>query len=94
MLGPLRNNSIALARRQPLLALPLDRARTRVQFGRPIAARSAIQAMLADTVTDLALVACEALGRAAERAVQIHGGTGFMKDCPSSTSTARATSRC
>jgi acyl-CoA dehydrogenase len=29
----------------------------------------------------LKLFASEALGRAADRAVQIHGGTGFMKDC-------------
>jgi acyl-CoA dehydrogenase len=27
------------------------------------------------------LFASEALGRAADRAVQIHGGTGFMRDC-------------
>ncbi len=28
------------------------------------------------------LFASEALGRAADRAVQIHGGMGFMRDCP------------
>jgi len=30
----------------------------------------------------LKLFASEALGRAADRAVQIHGGMGFMRDCP------------
>jgi alkylation response protein AidB-like acyl-CoA dehydrogenase len=29
----------------------------------------------------LKLFASEAVGRAADRAVQIHGGMGFMKDC-------------
>ena len=29
----------------------------------------------------LKLFASEALGRAADRAVQIHGGMGFMRDC-------------
>jgi acyl-CoA dehydrogenase len=79
-----------------------------VQFDRPIAEQQAIQHMLADTATDIALTrpalyaaaerrdagervtqaaamlklfASEALGRAADRAVQIHGGMGFMRDC-------------
>ncbi|MCB9651378.1 MAG: acyl-CoA dehydrogenase family protein [Alphaproteobacteria bacterium] len=82
-------------------------AQTREQFGRPIAEFQLIQAMLADSSTELLaaktmvrataarfdrgkapsadasrckLFATEALGRVADRAVQIHGGAGYIAD--------------
>jgi acyl-CoA dehydrogenase len=91
------------------LALGAEYAKTRVQFGKPIAEQQAIQHMLADTAVEITLLrpalyaaarrrdagerlsheaaalklfASEALGRAADRTVQIFGGMGFMKDCP------------
>ncbi len=93
---------------EELLSVSATHAMNRVQFGKPIAEQQAIQHMLADTATDIAMVrpalyaaaarrdggqtvtqeaamlklyASEALGRAADRAVQIHGGMGFMRDC-------------
>jgi acyl-CoA dehydrogenase len=107
-LGRLSLAARCLGTMEELLALSVEHARTRVQFGKPIAEQQAIQHMLADTATDIALVrpalyqagqrrdagervtqeaamlklfASEALGRAADRAVQIHGGMGFMRDC-------------
>ena len=82
-------------------------ARTRTQFGRPIAEFQLIQAMIADSVTESlaarALVldtarrfdagdkvtgpisaakyfASEMVGRVADRAVQIHGGAGYVAE--------------
>ena len=82
-------------------------ARTRVQFGRPIAEFQLIQGMVADSSTELLaaramveataalfdagrmpsadasrckLFTSEALGRVADRAVQIHGGAGYIAD--------------
>jgi acyl-CoA dehydrogenase len=81
-------------------------ARTREQGGRPIAARQLVQALVADSVTELmagrslvldvarryddgsdrrtgpaaAKYFCsEMVGRVADRAVQIHGGAGYMR---------------
>jgi acyl-CoA dehydrogenase len=107
-LGRLSLAARCLGTMQELLALSVEHARNRVQFGKPIAEQQAIQHMLADSATDVAMVrpalyaaavrrddgesvthdaamlklfASEALGRAADRAVQIHGGMGFMRDC-------------
>ena len=85
-------------------------ARTRVQFGQPIASFQAIQHMLADSLTELwaarlmtyrvaqeiddgvdvkvqhahcsmvKLYASEMAGRVADRAVQIFGGRGYMRE--------------
>ncbi len=82
-------------------------ARTRTQFGKPIAEHQLIQAMLADSraeayaakcmvletsrakdrgenvATDAAcckMFASEMVGRVADRAVQIHGGAGYMEE--------------
>ena len=90
------------------VSLAVEHAKNRVQFGKPLAEQQAIQHMLADTATDIAMLrpalyaaaqkrdggerlsaeaamlklfASEALGRAADRTVQIFGGMGFMKDC-------------
>lgn len=107
-LGRLSLAARCLGTMEELLAVSVEHARNRRQFGKPIAEQQAIQHMLADTATDIAMVrpalyavaerrdrgepvtheaamlklfASEALGRAADRAVQIHGGMGFMKDC-------------
>ena len=84
----------------------VEYARTRRQSGRPIGAFQLVQAMVADSVTDLhagrALVldaaraydvgtdgrvapsaakyfCSEMVGRVADRAVQVHGGAGYMR---------------
>jgi acyl-CoA dehydrogenase len=108
-LGRLSLAARCLGTMEELLALSVEHARTRVQFGKPIAEQQAVQHMLADTATEVAMLrpalyqaaarrdagervtqeaamvklfASEALGRAADRAVQVHGGMGFMRDCP------------
>jgi acyl-CoA dehydrogenase len=107
-LGRLSLAARCLGTMEELLAVSVAHAKNRVQFGKPIAEQQAIQHMLADTATDIAMLrpalyaaagrrdggetvthdaamlklyASEALGRAADRAVQIHGGMGFMRDC-------------
>ena len=107
-LGRLSLAARCLGTMEELLDLSVEHARNRVQFGKPIAAQQAIQHMLADIATDIAMLrpalyaaavrrdegdtvthdaamlklyGSEALGRAADRAVQIHGGMGFMRDC-------------
>lgn len=107
-LGRLSLAARCLGTMEELLSLSVAHARNRVQFGKPIAEQQAIQHMLADSATDIAMIrpalyaaaarrddgesvthdaamlklfASEALGRAADRAVQIHGGMGFMRDC-------------
>ncbi|HJU23091.1 MAG TPA: acyl-CoA dehydrogenase family protein [Casimicrobiaceae bacterium] len=107
-LGRLSLAARCLGTMEELLAVSVEHAKNRVQFGKPIAEQQAIQLMLADTAVDIALLrpslydaaqrrdagervthdaamlklfASEALGRAADRAVQIHGGMGFMRDC-------------
>lgn len=84
-------------------------ARSRVQFGKPIAEHQMIQAMLADSATETfagramvleaarlfdtgerivqqaasaKLFCSEMVGRVADRAVQIHGGAGYMQASP------------
>ena len=85
------------------------------QFGKPIAEFQLVQAMLADSKTEIyaarsmvldaarrrddghdvsieaacgKLFASEMCGRVADRAVQIHGGAGYVSDMRSSASTA------
>ncbi len=94
---------------EKLLKVSADYAKQRVQFGKPIATKQAIQFMLADVATELfaarnmvyntawridqgemavkemamcKLYATELVGRAADIAMQIHGGMGYMKDLP------------
>ncbi len=91
------------------LASAADYAKTRQQFGKPIAEHQAIQWMLADSRTELdasrlltlraaslkeagrpfsreasmaKLYASEAVNRITARALQIHGGYGYVKDYP------------
>jgi acyl-CoA dehydrogenase len=107
-LGRLSLAARCLGTMEECVSLAVEHAKNRVQFGKPIAEQQAIQHMLADTATDIALLrpalydaarkrdagqrlsheaamlklfASEALGRAADRTVQIFGGMGFMKDC-------------
>jgi len=92
-----------------LLEMSSDWAKQRVQFGKPIAERQAIQWMLADMARDIYATECmvydaarrkdngerlpkeaaivklfgsEMAFRAADCALQIHGGTGYMKESP------------
>lgn len=87
----------------------VEYARTRVQFGRPIAELQAIRWMIADIATDIEaarlltyraarlidegrrhtkeasmakLFAASAAVEATRKAMQIHGGYGYMKDLP------------
>lgn len=84
-------------------------AKSRVQFGKPIAEHQLVQAMLADCATETYAGRCmvldaarrfdageriiqqaascklfcsEMVGRVADRAVQVHGGAGYMQDYP------------
>lgn len=92
-----------------LVSLMAERARTREQFGGPIAQFQAVQWMVADSEVDryaaqqvtydaawrmdqgqrvtreaaiAKLFATEAVGRVADRAVQLFGGTGVMESGP------------
>jgi alkylation response protein AidB-like acyl-CoA dehydrogenase len=92
-----------------LLKMSIDYAKQRVQFGKPIATRQAIQWMLADSATEIyaarmmlydaackaeqganiiketsmvKLYATEMVNRVADRALQIHGGMGYMREFP------------
>lgn len=94
---------------QRLLDLCADYANQRVQFGKPIASRQAIQWMIADMATELyaarsmlydaaarsdrkeritkeasmvKLFCSEMACRAADKAVQIYGGMGWMRETP------------
>jgi len=108
-LGRLSLAARCLGTMEECLSLAVEHARTRVQFSKPLSQQPAIQHMLADIATEIAMVrpalyaaaarrdsgqavtteaamlklfASEALGRTADRTVQIFGGMGFMKDCP------------
>ncbi|UCD57447.1 MAG: acyl-CoA dehydrogenase family protein [Candidatus Hydrogenedentota bacterium] len=92
-----------------LLKMSTDYAKQRVQFGKPIASKQAIQWMLADSATEIyasrmmlynaawkaeqgeniiketsmvKLYATEMVNRVADRALQIHGGMGYMREFP------------
>jgi len=99
----------ALGATRRLLDLSTNWAKQRVQFGKPIAERQAIQWMLADIARDIYAAECmiydaarrkdakesipkeaaivklfasEMAFRAADSALQIHGGMGYMKESP------------
>jgi len=107
--GRLTIGAAAIGTADRLLELCTDYAQQRVQFGKPIATRQAIQFMLADMATELyaarmmlynaavrsdkkerivkeasmvKLYCSEMVGRAADAAVQIFGGMGWMKETP------------
>jgi acyl-CoA dehydrogenase len=99
----------AVGMTEKLLNASVDYAKQRVQFGKPIGTKQAVQWMLADIATELfaarsmvyhtawridqgemavkemamcKLYATELVNRAADVAVQIHGGMGYMKELP------------
>jgi acyl-CoA dehydrogenase len=99
----------AVGMTEKLLRASVEYAKQRVQFGKPIATKQAIQWMLADIATELfaarnmvyntawridqgemairemamcKLYATELVNRAADVAVQVHGGMGYMKELP------------
>ena len=98
--------AVCVGAAERLLAEALRYAKERQQFGKPIAEFQLIQAMLADSKTEIyaarsmvleaarkkdggenitleascsKLFAAEMVGRVADRAVQIHGGAGYMQ---------------
>ena len=107
--GRLHIAALCTGMAERLIRESVEFARTRVQFGKPIAEFQLIQAMIADSQADTmaarALViegarkrdageritleaacakmfASEMLGRVADRAVQIHGGAGYIAEYP------------
>lgn len=107
--GRLHISAVCVGAAERLCDEALRFARTRVQFGKPIAEHQLIQAMLADSSTEAfagramvleaarrfdagdrviqqaasaKLFCSEMVGRVADRAVQIHGGAGYMQDYP------------
>ena len=107
--GRLHIAAVAVGLGRRLVEEMLAYARTRRQFGEPIASFQLIQAMLADSEAELAAAralveataarrdagepvtrdaasakyfATEAVWRIADRAVQLHGGYGYMTDTP------------
>lgn len=99
----------AVGMTEKLLKASVEYAKQRVQFGKPIGTKQAVQWMLADVATELfaarsmvyntawridqgemavkemamcKLYATELVNRAADVAVQIHGGMGYMKELP------------
>ena len=107
--GRLTLSAAALGMAQRCLDLSVEHAKTRVQFGKPIATKQAIQFMIADMATQIHATRCmlydaaersdrgeritkeaamikldasEMACRVADTALQIHGGMGWMKECP------------
>lgn len=107
--GRLHIAAVCVGQAQRLCDEAVGFARSRVQFGKPIAEHQLVQAMLADCatetyaglcmVTDAArrfdagerivqqaasckLFCSEMAGRVADRALQVHGGAGYMQDYP------------
>jgi acyl-CoA dehydrogenase len=105
--GRLHIAAVCVAAAERMLADALDYAMDRKQFGQPIAEFQLVQAMLADSKTEIyaarsmvvdaarrrddgldvgteaacaKLFASEMCGRVADRAVQIHGGAGYVSD--------------
>jgi len=99
--------AVCVGAAERLLDEALNYAKERQQFGKPIAEFQLIQAMLADSKTEIyaarsmvleaarkkdggesitleascaKLFASEMVGRVADRAVQIHGGAGYMQE--------------
>lgn len=107
--GRLHIAAVCVGTAQRLCDESVAYARSRVQFGKPIAEHQLIQAMLADSATETfagrsmvleaarmydsgenviqhvasaKLFCSEMVGRVADRAVQIHGGAGYMQASP------------
>ncbi len=105
--GRLTIAAVSIAAADRMLADALSYAVNRKQFGKPIAEFQLIQAMLADSKTEIYAARCmvldaarrrdlgkdvsteascckyfasEMCGRVADRAVQIHGGSGYVSD--------------
>ena len=106
--GRLHISSVCAGMAERLIDEAVGFAKTRVQFGKPIAEHQMIQAMLADMSTEAYAARCmvldsarafddgdpaiirkaascklycsEMVGRVADHAVQIHGGSGYMQD--------------
>jgi len=105
--GRLTIAAVCVAAADRMLADALSYAVNRKQFGKPIAEFQLIQAMLADSKTEIYAARCmildaarrrdqgkdvsteascckyfasEMCGRVADRAVQIHGGSGYVSD--------------
>jgi len=105
--GRLHIAAVCVGAAERMLADALRYALERKQFGQPIAEFQLVQAMLADSRTEIyaarsmvldasrrrddgrdvgtesacaKLFASEMCGRVADRAVQIHGGSGYMRD--------------
>lgn len=105
--GRLHISAISVGVAERLVADSLRYAQERKQFGQPISEFQLIQAMLADSETEIyasncmirdtaerrdsgenvaalaascKLFATEMVGRVADRAVQIHGGAGYVED--------------
>ena len=106
--GRLHIAAVCVGAAERLLADALRYALERRQFGQPIAEFQLVQAMLADSQTEIYAARCmileaarqrdrgesvsteasccklfasEMCGRVADRAVQIHGGAGYMAAC-------------
>ena len=107
--GRLHISAVCAGTAQRLCDESVAFAKTRIQFGKPIAEHQLIQAMLADSATETfagramvleaarmfdegeriisqaasaKLFCSEMVGRVADRAVQIHGGAGYMQAYP------------
>jgi acyl-CoA dehydrogenase len=107
--GRLHISAVCVGAAQRLCDESVAFAKSRVQFGKPIAAHQLIQAMLADSgaetfagramvleaarmfdaggriiqeAASAKLFCSEMVGRVADRAVQIHGGAGYMQEYP------------
>jgi len=107
--GRLHISAACTGAAERILSEALAYALERKQFGKPIAEFQLVQAMLADSQTEIfaarsmvleaarkrdrgedismeasccKLFASEMVGRVADRAVQIHGGAGYMAEYP------------
>jgi len=107
--GRIHISAMAVGTAQRMLDIATDYAIDRKQFGKPICEHQLVQALLADSQTDIAAAraltrataeqhdrdgaaimeascskyfSTEMAGRVADRAVQIHGGAGYMADSP------------
>ncbi len=105
--GRLHISGVSVGVAQRLIKDALDYAMQRKQFGKPLAEQQLIQAMLADSQTEMFAAKCmtletarmrdekknistessacklfatEMVGRVADRAVQIHGGAGYISE--------------
>ncbi|MEL4070833.1 acyl-CoA dehydrogenase family protein [Ochrobactrum sp. GPK 3] len=106
--GRLHISSVCTGMAERLIDEAVGFAKSRIQFGKPIADHQMIQAMLADMSTEAYAARCmvldsarafddrdpaiirkaascklycsEMVGRVADHAVQIHGGSGYMQD--------------